>query len=113
MNEDPEKEGEPEMSRKRSRREFLKAISLAGAAAVTGAAIPKEAVAQTGWCTNDLDFDGEGCLFIRNEALARAIQQHMDNWGGHLCMRRDKFPEETSSDGGPIEGNKINVLCPC
>jgi hypothetical protein len=101
------------MTQKRSRREFLKAISLAGAAAITGASAAKEAVAQTGWCTNDLDFDGEGCLFIKNVALAHAIQEHMDNWGGRLCMGRDKFPEETSADGGPIEGNHVNMLCPC
>jgi hypothetical protein len=99
------------MNRKRSRREFLKTISMTGVAAIAGAISPKEAEAQ--WCTQDLEFDQEGCLYIKNEQLAHAIQDRMNAWGGRLCMSRDKFPNETSADGGPIEGNHVNMLCPC
>jgi hypothetical protein len=99
------------MSQERSRREFLKAISLAGAAAITGASVPKEA--QASWCTTDIDFDQEGCLYIKNVDLAHAIQNHINTLGGRLYLRRDAFPNEVSEDGGPIEGNKVNSMCPC
>jgi hypothetical protein len=99
------------MSQERSRREFLKAISLAGAAAITGASVPKEA--QASWCTNDIDFDQEGCLYIKNVDLAHAIQNHIDALGGHLYLRRDGFPNEVSEDGGTVEGRPVNSMCPC
>ena len=110
MNEDPGQEGAV-MNEKRSRREFLKAISMAGAAAITGASIPSSA--QASWCTNDIDFDQEGCLYIKNVDLAHALQAHMDALGGRLYIVRDPFPNEVSSDGGPIEGRLVNSMCPC
>jgi hypothetical protein len=66
-----------------------------------------------GWCTEDLYFDQEGCLFIANAELAHAIVDSLNAWGGRLCMSREAFAGETGPDGGPIEGGKVNMLCPC
>ena len=66
-----------------------------------------------GWCTEDLFFDSDGCLFIANSALALAIQASLNAWGGHFCMTRQAFPGEKNAEGGPIEGNKANMMCPC
>jgi hypothetical protein len=66
-----------------------------------------------GWCTQDLYFDQEGCLFIANAELAREIQDSLNAWGGRLCMSRRGFCEEKDACGGPVEGNKVNMLCPC
>ena len=65
-----------------------------------------------GWCTEDLQFDQDGALYIKNVALAEELQQAMDSWGERLTIYRDKFSGETTSGGG-ITGNLINMMCSC
>lgn len=39
-----------------------------------------------GWCTEDLFFDEDGALFIRNKKLAEAIASSMAAWGNRLTI---------------------------
>jgi hypothetical protein len=69
-----------------------------------------------GWCTEDIRFDQEGCLYIANKDLARMIQQNLNAWGGRLCMFRDFVDDDgdgKDDDGGVITDNKVNMMCPC
>lgn len=50
-----------------------------------------------GWCTDDLFFDEEGCIYVANKDLADAIQASLDAWGGHLTIYRDRRPDEMPS----------------
>lgn len=49
--------------------------------------------AEGGWCTDDLFFDEEGCLYVPNKALADAIKSSMDAWKNRLKIYRDPPPE--------------------
>jgi len=69
-----------------------------------------------GWCTEDISFDQEGCLYIGNKELGRMIQQSLNAWGGRLCMVREMIDDDgdgEDDEGGVITGNKINMMCPC
>lgn len=74
---------------------------------------------QEGWCTDDLEFDDQGYLYIKSEELAREIERVMGLGGNTLGMRRDEYPEEREAreakegKGGTVEGPKANMLCPC
>ena len=48
--------------------------------------------AEGGWCTDDLFFDEEGCLYVPNKALADAIKSSMDAWKNRLKIYRDPPP---------------------
>jgi len=48
--------------------------------------------AEGGWCTDDLYFDEEGCLYVANKALADAIESSMDAWKNRLKIYRDAPP---------------------
>lgn len=48
-----------------------------------------------GWCTDDLYFDEEGCIYVANKDLAAAIQASLDAWHGHLTIYRDRLAGET------------------
>lgn len=68
------------------------------------------------WCTQDLSFDQEGCLYIANKELGRMIQQSMNAWGGQLCILRDLIDDDNDGnddEGGVITDNKVNMMCPC
>jgi hypothetical protein len=62
-----------------------------------------------GWCTDDLYFDEEGCLYVANKALADAIQSSMDAWKNRLKMYRDD-PKEPSTPGGKAESYPGGVI---
>ncbi|HEU5310522.1 MAG TPA: hypothetical protein VFV24_03620 [Candidatus Eisenbacteria bacterium] len=74
----------------------------------------QESVAESeeAWCTDDLDFDADGCLYIHNDALADAIEAKID--AGEFCIRRDD-PDYVVVDenGNPIGERPANIQCPC
>ena len=65
--------------------------------------------AEGGWCTDDLYFDEEGCLYVANPALADAIQNSMDAWKNRLKMYRDD-PQEPPTPGRKIESYPGGVI---
>ncbi|HYJ31717.1 MAG TPA: hypothetical protein VE326_00690 [Candidatus Binatia bacterium] len=69
--------------------------------------------ADGGWCTDDLYFDEEGCLYVANKALADAIQSSMAAWKNRLKMYRDPQPQMVAAReaGGEREWPKT-VLDP-
>lgn len=56
--------------------------------------------AEGGWCTDDLYFDEEGCLYVANKALADAIKSSMDAWKNRLKIYRDPPPKPPKPVGG-------------
>lgn len=74
----------------------------------------KHKVMNNDWCRDDLDFDEVGQLYIKNQALARKLQEIYDTWGHRMNIYRDRFPGEASaSDGGGVGENHVNTMCPC
>lgn len=65
--------------------------------------------AEGGWCTDDLYFDEEGCLYVANKALADAIKSSMDAWKNRLKMYRDA-PQELPAPGRKGEGYPQEVI---
>ena len=55
------------------------------------------------WCTQDLDFDRNGDLFIKNQQLAAAIQRAISSVRGLYITMDDPFSP----------GQKIDAMCPC
>lgn len=71
-----------------------------------------------GWCTDDLYFDQEGSLYIKNETLADMIEQTQNAWGGRITIVRRKKgdppdPDDDKDDGGGVGDQKVNMMCPC
>ena len=64
------------------------------------------------WCTDDLDWDDDGCLYIKNQELAQQIYDAI--WvNKHFCisMGDENFdPRHPEGGGGD---NKMNAMCPC
>lgn len=56
------------------------------------------------WCKQDIDFDKNGCLYIKNEYLAAAVQQAIYDPNHKFCI--------TMKDPGS-QDKTINAMCPC
>lgn len=85
------------------------------------------------WCTEDLDFDDDGNLFITNKALSLAIWKAIYRTDRRFCIRvkrtpavdllgfPDQFDRKAAKKGDPVdikteidEGRPpANAMCPC
>lgn len=83
------------------------------------------------WCTEDLDFDEDGNLVVKNPALAKALEKAIYRADRRFKIRIDRaadsdrpgaYDRVAARKGDPIDGVKseddggrppANAMCPC
>jgi len=64
------------------------------------------------WCIEDVEWDENGCLYVKNPELAQQIYDAI--WvDKSFCITRDNPDYDPLDPSGGGGGQKGNIQCPC